>query len=617
MEKLSCCIFINLILSGIFTLLSLSFSADISLAAFPVSLCFSVLLFYFAFFRLIKKQDISKISTVRRFFQYEPFVYITSFVLQRAGIKEVPFAVDVISALVWIAVTVMSFVILHFLSEKRVFAFSPAWKEYHEKNHQEKPSGIKRIFVEIFEWVDALIQAVFTIILLNIFFFQLYEIPSESMVPAFLVKDRVVVFKTLAGPKFPLSQAGIPYIQNYDRGDIVVFRNPHYSNDRKSEVKTFMSQFLYMCSLTLIKTNTDENGELKADPLVKRITGVPGEQLMLVDGILYARTKDNPEFKKVEEDSLWAAWDLNALDSKTKSRIRDFPFYKDEFQNVLDVEEARRSLDLVKAFEECEQLAQKVRPYASGKDLREESSVIHFIYPGDYYEFSLFNNAEILKEKILYNDGGAQWFDSFMTNWAYQVAAEVFPEKDKTSLSSQDVKDALKTFQCNGNAQGNSLVGGNLYDDSCFRLNVMTKIVFGKLILRNIQLDEEQVPFASRNSDEVRKDCYEEAQLLCDYILRLDQRNMSIFPPNNENNCAVYIPEDNYFMMGDNRYNSLDMRHSYEQKLIKLTPYDDFSVKYSSNLAPQYVSKKSILGKASFRFWPFDRIGFTSKIKSE
>ena len=51
-----------------------------------------------------------------------------------------------------------------------------------------------------------------------------------------------------------------------------------------------------MLSLMTVNLNKDENGEMKADPLVKRITGLPGEQLVMQDGVLYVRTKDSDEF---------------------------------------------------------------------------------------------------------------------------------------------------------------------------------------------------------------------------------------------------------------------------------------------------------------------------------
>ena len=68
---------------------------------------------------------------------------------------------------------------------------------------------------------------IFTVLIFQIFLLQLYEIPSESMVPTFLVKDRVFVSKIDCGPKFPLTEVGLPDFRKYKRGDTIVLRNPH------------------------------------------------------------------------------------------------------------------------------------------------------------------------------------------------------------------------------------------------------------------------------------------------------------------------------------------------------------------------------------------------------
>ena len=51
------------------------------------------------------------------------------------------------------------------------------------------------------------------------------------------------------------------------------------------------------------------------------------------------------------------------------------------------------------------------------------------------------------------------------------------------------------------------------------------------------------------------------------------------------------VPEDSYFVMGDNRNNSLDSRY-----------WDN-----------TYVKKEAILAKAGFRYWPLNKIGFVNK----
>ena len=566
--------------SALFSLTLISFHADISLVALPLSLIFTAALAFFSIKKLFGEENLSFISVFRELLQYLPYVLLVAFVLRRAGEKGTPFALDLISVLLWLLASASAFVILHFLNPKNISKVSKSWAAFIEAQKAERKNPAHKSFLksslrELLSWVDALVQAVFMVLLLNVFIVQLYEIPSESMVPEFLIKDRVVVFKTLSGPKFPLSNVGLPYVKKYNRGDIVVFRNPHYSNDRKSEVRTFLSQLVYMCTLTKVNLNVDESGNQKADPLVKRVCGVEGEQLMMQDGILYARTKDSPQFKPVEDS--WATWNLNAVKPALKKGIRDFPLTDSDYAHMLETEEKRRNLNIEETRAECKKIASAFE--ANYKKLTTSKKGMIAFDDEQMNVYSLFVNSNYFAATLLTTENGADWFKSFMTDW------------------------------CGKNPD----FAGDLYAEANYRLNLMIKLVAGRIILRNSELYLAGLMDEDFTGDSQRNSYLSEAQNLYIYCMLLDQRNMPVFPANADDGSPRYIPKNSYFMMGDNRFNSLDMRHSYERWNARLTSADNYSVTYTSDMQPQYVNRSRMLGGTSYRFWPVSRAGVPGK----
>lgn len=568
-------------LSAVFSLSLVSFHGDISLLAFPVAIAFTAVLSFFSLKKLFLQNNLNYIGVFRELLQYAPYAMLIAFVLRRAGDTETSFALDLISVILWILVSVLTLYILHYLNPKNLKKVSEEWKQFVvDKKYAEKKSrnfGIKWIFFEALSWVDALVQAVFMVLLLNIFIVQLYEIPSESMVPEFLIKDRVVVFKTLCGPKFPLSKVGLPYFKSYNRGDVVVFRNPHYSSDRKSEVKTFVSQLVYMCTLTTKNINVDEYGRPKADPLVKRVCGVPGEQILLQDGVLYARTKDSDEFKAVSDDSKWAAWNLNDVKARFGGKIQEYPLSQELYDMMIEVENLRNYLDLDSVEKECKELSEKFAALSAGfKKTTEKFEPGKLIASFNSKKDDLFNINEKFTNDILSASDGDKWFNDFLMSW----------------ISGKSEESKL-----------------NLYDKANFRLNVMTKVAFARLIVKNMELKIAGLDEMAWNGHEERNPILYRLYQLVMYATLLDQRNMPAFPENAADGSAQYIPEDCYFMMGDNRFNSLDMRHSYSTWVQPLTKNDSMGLFYHSNMKPQYVEKNRMLGTTAYRFWPTNRRG--------
>lgn len=579
MHILKIFILLDFVTAALFSVANISFHADVATLAFFVSAAFNGILFYVVLAHLLKNESRIGFVAAKKLLQYQPFVHLISFILRRAGQNGTSRAFDAVSVALWILSFAFSLASLYYFSEKRVAKTNPSWAEFPKK---KKRRGFAWLSFEILDWADALVQAVFMVLLFQIFFFQFYKIPSESMVPSLLVSDRLMVSKITSGPKFPLSDIGVPQIKKYNRGDIVVFRNPHYESGRKAEVKSVVSELVYMLTFTMLNLNVDERGEVKADPLVKRITGIPGEQLMMLDGVLYSRTESSPRFSPVAEDAEWAAYNLSELPKNLKEKVRDFPISGEGFSKMEELEARRNSLDINSAKKECEDLAKAFFSLYGREDLRlARSDFENFVSQSSLLVYNVFRENYALTTKLLSSVEGGLWFNAFMTDW----------------ISSCDEKMRDGLFE------------GNLYDDSNFRLNLMAKILVGKFIVRNAQLIRAGISTQEFPRDEILSQCWSEAEEIFNYTLYLDRRNMPVFPANAPDGSARYIPEGCYFMMGDNRFNSLDMRHSYEERLEKLCAADKFSVLYYTNIAPQYVSQSRILGTTVFRFWPKGRIG--------
>lgn len=565
-KRLKLFIFIELAAAAIFTLLNLSFHADISLLAFPLSMIYLAVTCWFLLKKLVFDTDGTYLYAAIKLNEYLPYFLFITFIIRRAGKTGTPFVVDVFAVISWFVIFVLAFFNSRVLYPEKNIKIVQGWKIIPV---ERKFKGFAKVVYEFVDWIDAFFWSIFTVLIFQIFLMQLYEIPSESMVPTFLIKDRVFVSKIDCGPKFPLTEVGLPDFRKYKRGDTIVLRNPHYSMDRKSEVKTVTSQLIYMFSLMTINLNKDTDGELKADPLVKRITGLPGEQLVMQDGTLYRRTASSDVFEPVQLDSKYAVWNLNSVNPKLKSNIQHFPFNTEKYQQMLDYEEARRNYDLASAEFQAKELA---RQFCNLRVINKDAG--KFTAP-ELYEGILFRNRMEIFKNMYLQEGGAEWFENFMTSWI---------------SSKNDVRD--------------------YYSESNYRLNVMAKIIFGKMMVEYAKYYSDGFDQSQWDSQKVIKGLMDEIELHYWYVQNLlDSRNMPVFPANDAAGNPQYIPENCYFMMGDNRFNSLDLRHSYDYKETALAKTDPLSISYYSIMSPQYINKKYIIGKPVFRFWPLGRLG--------
>ncbi len=104
----------------------------------------------------------------------------------------------------------------------------------------------------VWEWTKSLAVAFLIFLLIRTFLVEAFRIPTGSMEQTLLVGDFLLVNKAVYGAQIPGTKAHLPAFSELRRGDIIVFLPPH-------------------------------------DPMkhyVKRIVGLPGDTLQMVDKVL-------------------------------------------------------------------------------------------------------------------------------------------------------------------------------------------------------------------------------------------------------------------------------------------------------------------------------------------
>ena len=221
-----------------------------------------------------------------------------------------------------------------YVSEKINWTF---WKKRHQKNSA------------LVEWIDALIFAVIAVTLINIFLFQNYRIPTGSMEKSLLIGDHLFVSKIAYGPRMPNTPIAFPFTQNtmpvtkgkswsdlvhwpYKRlagfgkvknGDPVVFNFPAGDTVVLEEQATSYYEIVRRTAREMAgreafagtKQSSWENYLSSArreirqrfnivyrpvdrrDNYVKRCIGIPGDTILIEDGVVYVNGKKFPEIK--------------------------------------------------------------------------------------------------------------------------------------------------------------------------------------------------------------------------------------------------------------------------------------------------------------------------------
>jgi signal peptidase I len=156
---------------------------------------------------------------------------------------------------------------------------------YREKiNKRIKNPALQVIILTAVDWIEAFLWAACVVLLINQYFFQIYRIPSGSMIDTLLIKDHVLVNKIVYGPELLPGTLKVPSPIKPERNEIIIFENPSYIS--RGVGFDVLQRIIFMLTLSLVDIDTDEMGNPKPHFLIKRAVGVGGDRFVSENGHL-------------------------------------------------------------------------------------------------------------------------------------------------------------------------------------------------------------------------------------------------------------------------------------------------------------------------------------------
>ena len=189
----------------------------------------------------------------------------------------------------------------------------------------EELKGHTKVYEWIYGWVHAIVFATVVATLIQLYWFQMFVIPTGSMESTLMAGDYILVNKVAYGPRVPMTPLSFPFVHNtmpmngekasfstawqreyrrlastdeVKRGDVVVFNFPE--GDTVVMEYPAMSYYELLRDRQFGRTEAErrkaiaDNFTLAVRPMdkkenyIKRCVGMPGDTLQIIDGRVYA-----------------------------------------------------------------------------------------------------------------------------------------------------------------------------------------------------------------------------------------------------------------------------------------------------------------------------------------
>jgi signal peptidase I len=334
-----------------------------------------------------------------------------------------------------------------------------------------------------------------------------------------------------------------------------------------------------------------EDGKPIVSPLVKRVIAVENEQLMIIDDVLYIRKQGAEKFKPITEDKQYA---YNVLTWRPLQRIKTDVLQEELLPFLRDIDAAKKNLDITATRAALPKLVMDVLsippiskvisdPWRNKPVFRFSALTLNSI-PGISQTLESEGRKKVIATTFTGNHAS---FESYMNNLSWileniqldtdlQKLVRIYAEAEFAKTISLE---ALDTDQ---------MLGPEAYEQSLLRIELM----YREKLLNALALIAKSP--GSQAARSATLDLYRfELFYIGEYFIA---RNLAPFPSGEQ-----YIGPGEYFLIGDNRYNSLDCRHWTEfYKANRLVPDDPMSLGFLDNRSPFVAKDEYIKGRQLF-----------------
>ncbi|MBN1524334.1 MAG: signal peptidase I [Spirochaetales bacterium] len=410
---------------------------------------------------------------------------------------------------------------------------------------------------QIVDWVQALLWAACVVLVINQYFVQAYAIPTGSMEDTIIGDDRIFVDKFSYGPELVPGAVKLPGLTTPKRGEIVVFVNPKYYSEMEREIspaEELFNRLVYMLTFTLVNRDVKPNGEIAHHFLVKRMIGVPEDQLRMRNGRVQIKAAFESEWEnedQLQAEQIKRSYQLQKklFPFNTYDIIKKHAIMQSTLASKLPIDPALAGLDEQYARVFC---YMTLGPGGNLDSLGPEEVDIRFKSLSLYA--SKIPNVDRMPGAVI----DAEYKKLMIRRYSKKPVnlANITPEKLETE-----------------------------YQKLILAYNLVSREKIDSMTAEEIASAFKTVPVQYIYESSDYRDAYFEDYWKYRTLVSINPYSWLSRNYFTRRELGWYIPADGFFPMGDNRDNSKDARY--------------FGA----------VKTDQALGRSMFRFWPIPRIG--------